>query len=98
MNSILNTPGGVARSQSDALGDRAAAGIDRVSSRAHDTVDRLASAAASTAHSLGERGTDLLMTQERWLESSRSYVRDHPIAAVGVAVAAGYLLSRLLPR
>ena len=36
--------------------------------------------------------------QERWLETSRDYVRDNPLLSIGIAVAAGLLLSRLMAR
>ena len=31
-----------------------------------------------------------------WLETARDYVRENPMQAVGMAVAAGYLLSILM--
>jgi ElaB/YqjD/DUF883 family membrane-anchored ribosome-binding protein len=73
--------------------------IERVSERAHQAVDRAAAAAASVAERLGERaeslaekGEELRELPETWLEAARDYVRERPFAAVGIAVAAGYLL------
>jgi ElaB/YqjD/DUF883 family membrane-anchored ribosome-binding protein len=34
--------------------------------------------------------------KEDWVEATRGYVRDHPVAALGIALAAGYVLSALL--
>lgn len=34
--------------------------------------------------------------QEQAMAQARSYVRDNPVTALGIAVAAGFLLSRLL--
>jgi ElaB/YqjD/DUF883 family membrane-anchored ribosome-binding protein len=77
------------------MSERAHAGIDRVSSGAHDTVDRVASAASSAADRIGAQSDQWLEAKERWVETTRGYVREHPLAALGVALAAGFLLSRL---
>lgn len=75
------------------IGDKAHAGLDRLTESAHSTIDRVAAAAGSAA----DRLTDgrLATTAQEWHASSSAYVREHPLAAIGIAVAAGYLLSRL---
>jgi len=81
-----------------AFTEKAHAGIDRLSNGAHDTVERVASVAADTAQRLGAKSGELLRAKDEWTESTRSYVREHPLAALGIALAAGYLLSRLTSR
>ncbi|MDQ5848510.1 MAG: DUF883 domain-containing protein [Pseudomonadota bacterium] len=66
--------------------------IDTLSQSAHQAVDRASSAASQMAQRFGEKGEELLALQENWVEGAREYVREHPIAALGIAVAAGYLL------
>jgi ElaB/YqjD/DUF883 family membrane-anchored ribosome-binding protein len=39
---------------------------------------------------------DLQSNREVWADSARERVREHPLATVGVALAAGYLLARIL--
>jgi ElaB/YqjD/DUF883 family membrane-anchored ribosome-binding protein len=34
--------------------------------------------------------------KDNWVEGAREYVREHPIAALGMAAAAGYVLSMLM--
>jgi len=84
------------RSNAEALGERAHGGIDRLTSTAHDAVERATSAAATAVDSLGAKGRQLLESRDEWMDTTRVYVREHPIAALGVALAAGYLLSRIL--
>jgi ElaB/YqjD/DUF883 family membrane-anchored ribosome-binding protein len=84
------------RSNAEALGDRAHGGIDRLTSTAHQAVERATSAAATAADSLGAKGRELLETRDEWMDTTRVYVREHPFTALGVALAAGYLLSRIL--
>ena len=59
--------------------------IDRVSDGAHRVVDQF-----------GEKADELMEMKEDWVEATRDYVREHPMAALGMALAAGYVLSALM--
>jgi ElaB/YqjD/DUF883 family membrane-anchored ribosome-binding protein len=63
--------------------------IERASSTAHETVDRVAQAASHYAE-------EWLEMKDNWVEGAREYVREHPVAALGMAVAAGYILSMIM--
>jgi ElaB/YqjD/DUF883 family membrane-anchored ribosome-binding protein len=39
---------------------------------------------------------ELSAMQQEWVASARDVVREHPLASVAVAVAAGVLLSRMM--
>jgi ElaB/YqjD/DUF883 family membrane-anchored ribosome-binding protein len=67
--------------------------IDRLSQGAHQAVDRAASTASSMAERAGQKGDELMEMKDNWLEGAADYVREHPIAALGFAAAAGYLFS-----
>jgi len=82
-------------SGSTAMADKAATTVDRLSSTAHETVDRVAAAASSGAQRLSAKGSEWMETGDQWLSTTRDTVREHPIAALGVAFGIGYLLSRL---
>jgi ElaB/YqjD/DUF883 family membrane-anchored ribosome-binding protein len=75
--------------------ERAAPAIDRAAQAAHQTVDKVAQAAAPAADWINQNAEQLKQQQEALLEGCRSYVRDRPLVAVGVALAAGYLVGRL---
>ena len=73
--------------------------IERVGDRAHKAVDRATDAASSMAERLGEqvdtlaeKRDELMEIPQNWYEGARDYVRENPLAAIGFAVAAGYLL------
>jgi ElaB/YqjD/DUF883 family membrane-anchored ribosome-binding protein len=72
--------------------------VERLSQGAHQAVDRAASAAAAYAERFGEKGEELMQMPQDWLETAREYVRENPMQVVGMAVAAGYLLSILMRR
>ena len=78
------------------MADSANASVDYLASGAHETVDKIAGAAAQAAESIEGKGAQLKELQVEWLETSRQYIRDNPVKALGVAVVGGFLLSRLL--
>ena len=82
----------------EALGEKAHGSIDRLSSGAHDVVERASGAAVMAAEQLGAKSQELLAARDQWMNATRGYVKEHPLAALGVALAAGYLLSRLTSR
>lgn len=70
--------------------------IDRLSQSAHDAVDRASAAASAYAERFGEKSEQWMQMPQDWLETARDYVRENPLQAVGIAAAAGYLLSILM--
>lgn len=70
--------------------------VDRLAQSAHDAVDRAASAASSVYDRVSDKGEELMQMPEDWLDAARDYVRERPLQAIGMAVAAGYLLSVLM--
>jgi ElaB/YqjD/DUF883 family membrane-anchored ribosome-binding protein len=70
--------------------------VDRIASGGHQAVDKIASAAGQVAETLDVKGEQLKDVQLRAIEQCRGYVRDNPVTSLGIALAAGYLLSRLL--
>ncbi|MEO8133362.1 MAG: DUF883 C-terminal domain-containing protein [Betaproteobacteria bacterium] len=80
----------------DNVASSAKPALDRMSAGAHQTVEKVAIAASDLAESLGVKADELKDLQDRLTEECRRYVRDNPLASVGIALAAGFLLSRLL--
>ena len=70
--------------------------IDRVAAMAHQAVDRAAGAAAPTVGWLTERGKSLNAAQEKLVAGASNYVSTNPLKALGIALAAGFLLSRIM--
>ena len=72
--------------------------IDRMSQTAHKAIDRAASVAGEYAERMSAKREQLMSMQEDWLETAREYVREKPLQALGIALAAGYLLHILTSR
>ena len=70
--------------------------IERVSDGAHRVVDQATDRVNSLADRFGEKADELMEIKDDWLDATRGYVRDHPVASLGIAIAAGYLLSAIL--
>lgn len=70
--------------------------VDAMAAGAHDAVDWAADATNSATDSLSDTGHELRAKQEKWLATAREYVQENPATSVGIALAGGYLLSRIL--
>jgi ElaB/YqjD/DUF883 family membrane-anchored ribosome-binding protein len=90
----------------DAVADRTRSTVDRAAQTAHDAIDRLAAkagpaierlrgSATSASETLRAKADQFSDIEEQWVESARAYVRENPLAAVGIAVAVGLLLGKL---
>lgn len=87
---------GAAHHTIDSLSDAAQPAIENLRSGAHKAVDSAGDAATHAAGALGVKGDQLQEKGKEIVERAGGYVREHPVASLGMAVAAGYLLSRLL--
>lgn len=94
-NPGMQSTGSTGAADIEATRERAQAGIDRAASSAHQTVDRLASAALSTKDRLLATGEQWYSQSQRGVEYTRECVRSHPLASIGIAVAAGLLIGKL---
>jgi ElaB/YqjD/DUF883 family membrane-anchored ribosome-binding protein len=94
-----STPGAGSTTQAaEAITTRASEKLSDLGSAAQDTYDRVRSAASQAANRLSERSDELWELQQRASDTARTYMREHPLATIGIAVAVGLILSRLLSR
>jgi len=66
--------------------------IERAAASAHKAVehaDQMANQAAEAIEGAGAKGAEMITT-------SKNYLREHPVLTVGLAMTAGYVLSRIL--
>ncbi len=72
--------------------------IEKAATSAHQTVDMIADVTTQAVEALGEKGEQLKNSEQQLVENCRNYVHDNPITSLGIAAAAGFLLSRLMSR
>jgi ElaB/YqjD/DUF883 family membrane-anchored ribosome-binding protein len=70
--------------------------VNRLRSGAHETVDKVADATTQAAEVLSQKGEQLKNAEQQFVENCRSYIHEKPVTSLGIAVGAGFLLSRLL--
>jgi ElaB/YqjD/DUF883 family membrane-anchored ribosome-binding protein len=70
--------------------------LNKAAAQVHGAVDQVADAAAPAAQWLEKQGDTLTSGSEKLLKDSSRYVAAHPLQSLAVALAAGYLISRLI--
>ena len=71
---------------------------NKAANSAHESFDKFVSTTNQAAEALGEKGEQLKKAEQKLMKNCCGYISDNPITSVGIAVAAGFLLSRLLSR
>jgi ElaB/YqjD/DUF883 family membrane-anchored ribosome-binding protein len=69
--------------------------LNQATARLHSAVDQVADAAAPAAQWLEEQSETLGTTGEKLMDRTCKYVAANPLQSLGLALAAGYLISRL---
>jgi ElaB/YqjD/DUF883 family membrane-anchored ribosome-binding protein len=69
--------------------------IDRLADSAHGAIDRATQTASQVAERFGEKSEELLAMKEDYVEAARDYVKENPLMALGIALAAGYLFGKI---
>ena len=94
----VESAGDALHSGIDRVVDPARHAIDSMSSTAHSTIDKLATSASHTAHRFADQTKRLTEAPVKAFESSKSWVQEKPLEAVGAALAVGFILGRLTSR
>lgn len=80
----------------DRVSEAARPAVDRATSSAHETVDHLADMASHAAETVEQKSAEFKEMQAKFMENATQYVQAHPMASLGIAVATGFLLSKML--
>ena len=70
--------------------------VTRAASGAHQLVERISSTSDRVAAGLEKTASRLKDTEQRLVDASSSFVREHPLKSAGIALAAGFLVSQLV--
>jgi ElaB/YqjD/DUF883 family membrane-anchored ribosome-binding protein len=80
----------------DAAGEAARPAVDRLLTGAHQAVDKLSGFAAVAADTVSEKSVQLKEAHAKLMANGRTQVREKPALAVGIAVAAGFIIGRMM--
>ena len=99
-SSTTDMPSGVPGSVADPAIERVArsahTAVDRVAGTASSAVERVRTGVQGAMGTVSERMQGLQSNREEWVDTARERVRERPLASIGMALAAGYLLARIL--
>jgi ElaB/YqjD/DUF883 family membrane-anchored ribosome-binding protein len=70
--------------------------IDKFSKRAHEAIDMATDRAGTAAEWLGERQQSLKQSHEKLMGNCNSYICEKPLQSIGIAFAAGLIMSLLM--
>jgi ElaB/YqjD/DUF883 family membrane-anchored ribosome-binding protein len=94
-----STPSAATTTQTtEEVAGKASEKLNQFTDAAQQTIDRVTQAASSAASRLSARGEELWAMRGQATDTARTYMREHPVATIGIAVAIGLILSRLLSR
>lgn len=80
----------------DVAARKAKPAIEQVAEMAHQAVDKAAASAAPAVDWLGQQGESLNATQKKLVTNTSAYIAANPLMSVGMAVLAGFLISRMI--
>ena len=69
--------------------------LSKAKTRVHGALDQVVDAAAPAAQWLEEHGEALTVNGAKLIDRTRKYVTANPLQALVLALAAGYLVSRI---
>ena len=87
----IDRASGAAHDRVDRMAASARPALERFAAGAHESVDKASDAAKNAAESAGDNAKKFAVARDRVMDN----VRSRPLAAIGIAAAAGFLLSRL---
>lgn len=91
----VDSAGSALHSSIDKMADPVSDTVGRATHAAHDAVNRLASGATQVADRVSEQAAWVSEASGRAVESSKSWIQDKPLEAVGMALALGFIIGRL---
>jgi ElaB protein len=80
----------------DKLAGAARPAVDKLAGSAHQAVDKMTSLASSAAETFEQKRIQLNTASAELVDNARTYVRANPIAAISIAAAVGFILSRVM--
>ncbi|MCX7257012.1 MAG: hypothetical protein NTZ64_09805 [Polaromonas sp.] len=92
----MGLAGADSRGKIDGAADSTHEAVGHLSSTVHKTVDKLADGAARAMDKLSSQHQWIKEAPPRALASSKSWIQDKPLETVGIALAVGYAVGRLL--
>jgi ElaB/YqjD/DUF883 family membrane-anchored ribosome-binding protein len=92
----VNQAASNAHDKIDRAAESARPAVDHAVNTAHEKVDQLADMASHASETFDEKAAEFKEMQAKFMENATQYVQTHPMASLGIAMAAGFLLSKMM--
>lgn len=79
----------------DAAVDASGPAVNKAAQGAHATVDKVGEFASHAAEAIDHKADQLNEASGKFFKATGDYMQAHPVATIGIAVATGYVLSRM---
>ena len=70
--------------------------LNKAKTRVQGTLDQVVDAAAPAAQWMEEHGEEFAVKGQKLVARTRKYITTNPLQSFGLALAAGYLISRIV--
>ena len=70
--------------------------VDQAAQGAHAAVDKASDMVSRSAEALDHKSEQLGEAKDEFVRATQKYVHENPMASIGIAVAVGFVLSRIL--
>jgi ElaB/YqjD/DUF883 family membrane-anchored ribosome-binding protein len=69
---------------------------ETLSEKSEQIAEAVSEKSEQIAEAVSEKGKQLMDMEEQFLKNCRTYVQENPMTALGIALAAGFVLSQVL--
>ncbi len=92
----MNTEQETTMNTTDKVSDFAHETVDTIANASHQAREAFAGASNQAKETFDQKSEQIINAEQRLVKNCQAYVRENPITSLGIAVAGGFLLSRLL--
>jgi len=78
----------------DTVSDFAQETVDKATKVTNEAIGKASKGSQQAVDKIGKKGEQLRTAEQRLLKATSAYVRNNPITSVGIAIGAGFLLSK----
>ena len=92
----VDNAGSNVHSTIDKVSDVARPAVEKITVGAHQAVEKIVGMASQAAGTVAEKSEQLHDIQQQLIHDCRTYVRQKPVASLGIAIGLGFLIGRFL--
>lgn len=80
----------------DTLSNAAEEAAEKIAGATSQVAETLSEKSEEIAEAVSEKGRQLMAMEDQFLKNCRAYIEENPMAALGIALATGFVLNQIL--